>query len=96
MKTLMKITDLLAEILAADPYGMDAAFALTPESVAPIDVARLAIACEDAFGISLHDEAVAQWHTVGDACAHVEALLEAGMGEKAERTDAERVGWFYE
>lgn len=91
------VVDLLSEILSGDPLDMNAAFRLTPENgVAPIDIAKLAIACEKAFGIPLYNEKIAQWETVGDVCGHIQRLLDEGLAEPTQRTDADRVGWYYE
>lgn len=97
MKVFKTVAALLGEILLRDPFEFSAAFALSPENgVAPIDVAKLAIACEKAFSLALYDEKVAEWKTLGGVCAHLEELLEEGLAEPAERTDADRVGWYYE
>jgi len=97
MSVAERVADLLAEVLSGDPEEMDASFALSGDNrVSPIDVARLAIACEKAFGISLYDDKVAQWRTLGDACRHIEELLEEGQGQAAVRSDEERTAWFYE
>ncbi|HML48915.1 MAG TPA: acyl carrier protein [Clostridia bacterium] len=97
MNVRKKVVDLLSEILSGDPYEMDASFALTRENdVAPIDIAKLTLACENAFRISLYDEKIADWKTVGDACRHIEELLEEGQAEATERSEEEREAWFYE
>lgn len=97
MNVRKKVVDLLSEILSGDPHEMDASFSLTRENdVAPIDIAKLAIACEKAFQITLYDEKIAGWKTVGDACRHIEELLEEGQAEAVERSDEEREAWFYE
>lgn len=97
MNVFRTVAGLLGEILSRDERDISAAFALTPENrVAPVDVAKLAIACEKAFGLSLYDEKVAAWETVGDAVRHVEELLEEGVAEPVERTDADRTAWYYE
>ena len=97
MNVYKKVADLLGEITSADPYDMHATFRLTKDNgIAPMDVARLAIACERAFRIPLYDERIAEWETLGDACAHIEKLLEAGLAEPLERTDNDRTAWYYE
>lgn len=91
------VVRLLSEILAGDPLDISTTFLLAPENgVTPIDIAKLAIACEKEFGFSLFDEKIAQWKTVGDACAHIEELLEEGLGESIDRSDEDRIDWFYE
>lgn len=97
MKVLQTVVDLLGEIVTQDPRDMNAAFSLSlSNDITPIDVAKLAIACEQAFGLALHDERIAQWNTVGDACAHIARLLEEGLAESVERSDEERTAWYYE
>lgn len=97
MNVQKTVSRLLGEILLRDAYDIRAAFPLTAENrVTPIDIAKLAIACERAFRLTLFDERIAQWRTVGDACGHIEALLEEGMAEPTERTDEERTAWYYE
>ena len=54
MNVRKKIVELFSEILSGDPDDMGASFSLTPANdVAPIDVAKLAIACERVFRIPL-------------------------------------------
>lgn len=91
------VAGLLGEILSGDPLELRERFLLIPENgVTLLEVAKLAIACEEAFGLSLHDEKIAQWETLGDVCRHVGELLEEGLAEPTERTDEERTGWYYE
>lgn len=66
------------------------------QGVTPMDIAKLAIACEQAFGIALYDEKIAQWETVGDVCRHIEELLDEGQAEAVEHTDEDRTAWYYE
>lgn len=97
MNVREKVVNLLSEILLRAPDDMNAAYPLTrANDVALIDVAKLAIACEEAFQIALYDEKIAGWKTVGDVCRHIEELLEEGQAEAAERSEAEREAWFYE
>ena len=97
MNVCKTVVALLSEILSGDPDEMDASFSLTrANSVAPIDIAKLAIACEQAFRIALYDEKIAEWKTVGDVCRHVAELLEEGQAEDTERSDEDRTAWFYE
>lgn len=97
MNIYKTVTNLLGDITSADPYDMRPGFRLSPENgIAPIDVARLAIACEKKFRIPLYDEKIAEWETLGDVCAHLERLLEEGLAEPLERTDRDRTGWYYE
>lgn len=97
MNVAETVVTLLSEILTRDPMDLPASMTLDAEyDVSPIDVARLAIACEKAFGIALYDEKVAQWHTLNDVCQHLEGLMEAGLAKKPIVTEAERTAWHYE
>ena len=97
MKTMSRIADLLGEILSRDAYDFSHTFRLSTENgVTPLDVAKLAIACEQTFGFPLYDEKIAQWRTLGDAARHIDELLEEGQAESTARTDEDRVGWYYE
>ena len=97
MNVRKQIVDLLSEILLRDTDDMSAAFSLArANDVAPIDIAKFAIACESAFRITLYDEKIAEWKTLGDAFRHIEELLEEGQAEATDRSDEERTAWFYE
>lgn len=87
----------MGEILLKDESEMHARFALSKENgVTPVDVAKLVMALEREWGFTLHDEKVALWRTLDDAVRHVERLLEEGLDQPTERSEAERTAWFYE
>lgn len=89
--------DLLSRVLSADREDIGMAFGLTEANgVTPMEVAKFAIACEKTFGLTLYDEKIAQWRTVGDACRHISELLEEGQAEAVERSEDDRTAWFYE
>lgn len=96
MSTLHTVSDLLSEIISQSADDITPSFRLEAPAVTPIDVAKLAIALEQAFGIPLYDEKIARWRTVHDACTHVDALIEEGLAESTERTEDDRTAWFYE
>lgn len=97
MNTLDLLTELLGGILSCDPMDLSASFKLTEANgVSPIDVAKLAIACEQRLGFRLYDEHIAQWKTLGDAQRDIDALLEEGLGKPTLHSDEERTAWFYE
>lgn len=97
MNVQATVIDLASNILSGEKREITAAYRLTRDNkVAPIDVAELAIRCEKAFGFLLMDEKIAQWETIGDACATIEEALEEGMDQKTIRTEDERTDWFYE
>ena len=88
-----RVADLMADILQRD---VSPRLTLDAEGgVTPIEVARLVIACEKAFGIQIMDEGAAEWTSLRDACATIEGLLESGEAGKAIKEDDERTGWFY-
>lgn len=96
MNVFHTVTVLLSTQLCLDPLDIGEDFVLDQRNgVVPVDIAKLAMACEEAFGFALYDEKIAQWRTVGDACKHLSELLEEGVGEAAERTEEERTAWFY-
>ena len=91
------IAGLLGEILSFDLRDAGVSLPLDEASgINPMDIARLAIACETEFGFPLYDEKIAQWKTIGDVCKHIEELLDEGQGENPERSEDERTAWFYE
>lgn len=91
-----KVAGLLGEILQRDAQEIRPSMPLGRQpGVEPVDVAKLAIACEDAFGFALYDEKIAACQTLGDLCTHIERLLEEGLAESTERSDADRTNWYY-
>ncbi len=91
------VGELLGEVLRHDFQAYSPSFALTRENgVEPIDIAKLAMACERVYRVTLNDEEIAEWHTLGDANAHVQRLLDAGDDKALARDDTDRTGWFYE
>ncbi len=91
------VSELLAEVLKNDAHGFGKDHALSPANgITPLDIAKLAILCEHAYHVVLHDEIIAEWRTLGDVEAHVERLLEAGEAEPLEREQEDRTAWFYE
>ena len=91
------VAELMGGILSRSPEDMTMSFALTPQSgVEPMDIAKLAIACEARWGLTLHDERVAEWRRLRDVAAHINELLEDGQAEPLERSDEDRLAWYYE
>lgn len=88
-----RVTKLMADILQRD-----ASPRLTLDAnggVTTLDVAKLVIACEKAFGIEIMDESAAEWRTLRDAAAYIDNVLESGDAGKAIKEDDERTGWYY-
>lgn len=97
MNTARKVMEVVGEALSRVPEELSVGFALTPANrVEKVDVAKIAIALEEAFGLTLWDERVAQWRRLGDVLGYIQELLEQGEGEPLERNDEERVAWYYE
>ena len=97
MKVFEVAAGLLGDVISRDSQELNEDVMLCIENdIDSIDIARFAIACEETFGLVLHDEKIAAWQTLGDACTHIEKLLEDGQAERTERTEEERIGWFYE
>lgn len=88
-----RVAGLMAGILQRD---VDLTLTLDEDGgVTPMEVARFVMACESSLRIAIMDEHAAEWKTLGDACATIEAILESGEGEKAIKEDDERTGWYY-
>ncbi len=69
---LHKIAYLLAEILGEDEEDITEQTEFTKEyGIEPVDVARLVIAAEEQFDISIHDDEAALFKNVGDVVRHV-------------------------
>lgn len=91
------VAELLGDVLHRDPQEFGKHFALSKANgVEPMDVAKLAILSEQAFHLTLPDEDIAAWETLGDAAVTVERLLEAGDAEPLTREEKDRTAWFYE
>src|SRR5215510_12435701 len=84
---------LFLESVGADAEDLSADTRL--REIEPIHLAKLVIACEQAFAITLFDDAVCDQRTLGDLAAHIEQLLESGQRRMAEVTDEDRLPWFY-
>lgn len=90
----------LAGLLAAI-WGFHAAVP-TPETslgadrIAPLDLARLVIASERQWHITLFDDQVLACRTLGDLAAHIEGLLADALDDRPEVTDDDRLAWYYE
>lgn len=89
-----RMLDLMSEIIQRDA---DIFLSLDEDgAVAAMETAKLVIAAEEAFDVQIMDECAAQWRTLKDACACVQALVDAGESGKTMHTDSERIGWYYE
>ncbi len=89
-----QVAMLLSETAGSDVEDLSADTRL--QEIEPIHLAKLAIACEQTFAITLYDDAVCDARTLGDLAAHIEHLLESGQRKMEEVTEEDRLPWFYE
>ena len=70
-----KFVDLLVEELQIDPADitMDAELSNDP-GINSIELADLVMICEDKFGITIDDDDIRKFTTVGDVVAYLETL----------------------
>lgn len=67
-----KVSYLLAEIIGEDEEDITEQTAFTEEyGIEPIDVAKLVIAVEKKFYITIHDDEAAGFQNVGDIVRHI-------------------------
>ena len=93
--TFRTIRRALAEIL-----GLDEAL-ITPEtrlwrSVDAVSLARLFLACERQFKITVDDERAPGFHRVRDLVQYVENRVADGQNDYALPDDSARDAWYYE
>lgn len=90
------VRKMLSDIIGVEPETITArASLLNGGGVDPIDVAKLVIACEKRFHITVHDEDVLTLRSVGELCAHIDQMLADGL-DAHELTDEERTAWYYQ
>lgn len=88
------VRDVLCEVLGAHPDEVTVTLPLT--QVAPTEWGAILIGCERAFSITLHDELVYDFHTVGDLMRAIEAFLDDGPLTYEQPNDVQREAWYYE
>ena len=75
--TVSKIIYLLAEILGVEEDDLTEETAFTAEyGIEPIDVAKLVIAAERKFQVTIYDDEASAFQTVADVAKHIDRLLE--------------------
>ncbi len=90
-----KIIDLLAEILSAAPEDISPETRLSPEdNIEPIQLAKLVMACENAFRVTIHDEDVHTFSRVKDITSYVSEQIDL-RGNDAPKDDRDRNAWYY-
>ena len=87
---------MLIRILAIrdDEIEPDTAFA-KDNDIELLDVAKLVIACERRFRVTIHDEDVHTFTCANDVAAYVDALLADGSNDLALHDDDDRTAWYY-
>ncbi len=76
--TIEKVAYILAEILGEDEEDITEQTEFTEEyGIEPIDVAKLIIAVEKKFGITIHDDEAAGFQNVGDVVRHIDKVRES-------------------
>lgn len=91
-----KVAGILADILNLDEEEITSDIELTPEfEIEKIHIAKLIIECEKKFKISIHDEKVHTFHTVGDVVKYIENALSEEEGNISESSEEERTWWYY-
>ncbi len=71
-----KIIDLFCDVMSMDEDEINRKTLLNKESgFEPIDIARLVIAAEEKFHITIYDEHVGGFQTVGDMIDYIEDSL---------------------
>ncbi len=94
---ILKVRKLLAEIIGVEAVDITSRMPLTKDNgVDPLDIAKLIIACEKEFKVTIHDEDVLDFHCAYDIAAYIDNLLSLGLNDIPERTEEDRTAWFYE
>ncbi len=91
-----EVSGLLASILGFNSAALSPVTPLFGGEVKPIDLARLVIACEKHWRITLFDDQVQGFARLGDLVSHIEGLLADALDERPEVTDDDRIAWYYE
>lgn len=94
---LQKVIMLLGGVIGAGQLQITSWLRLSGHGyITPIERAKLILACEQEFSITIHDEDAYGFQTLGDLAEYIERLLEAGMTNTPELKDEDRVAWYYE
>ena len=94
--TLKKATEILADILGLDEDEITPDMGLTSEfEIERLHVAKFIIECEKKFKITIHDETVHTFRTVGDVVNYIESRLSEEEGNNSESSEDERMWWYY-
>lgn len=88
------LRDILCDVLGVHPDAVTIHLPLSQAT--PIEWGAILIACEQAFSITLHDEIVADLHTVKDLMRAIDACLSDGPLTYTPPNDVDRLAWYYE
>lgn len=92
-----EVEKLLSDIIGVEADEIVATTTLSKRNgVEPLDVAKLIIACEKKFKLTIHDEDVHTFLCIGDLAAYIDQKLSEGYADTPEITDEDRVAWYYE
>lgn len=91
-----KAAEILADILGLDEEEITSDMELTPEfEIEKLHVAKFIIECEKKFKITIHDENVHTFRTVGDVVKYIEIRLSEEEGNSCESSEEDRMWWYY-
>ena len=91
-----EVAEILAEIIETDPEDIqpETKFAID-DGIEMIHVAKLIIACEKKFNITIHDEDIHTFKCAGDLADYIDKILYDGRVDFSESSDETRESWFY-
>lgn len=89
------IRHMAAEILGADDADISRRTGFYGK-MDVVSVARLVMACERRYRLTIPDERVPDMRCLGDLNQYIGELLEAGENRRTPVTERERTQWFYD
>ncbi|MDF3002646.1 MAG: acyl carrier protein [Bacillota bacterium] len=93
---LKKATEIWADILGLEEEEITSSMELTTEfEIEKLHIAKFIIECEKTFKITIHDENVHTFHTMGDIVKYIESRLSEEDGNSSESSEDERMWWYY-
>ena len=92
-----KVRRMLSDIIGVPSEQVSGRMTLTKQNgVELLDIAKLVIACEREYKITIHDEDVQAFSSLEDLAAYIDQLLSDGLYEMRDVTDEDRIAWYYE
>lgn len=89
------IRRMLAEILGMEETMISPGTRLW-RAVDAVSLAKLILACEQRFRITIHDERVPGFRCLRDLAQHVEQCISEGRDDYKLPSDSAREAWYYE